>query len=444
MRLWINCILTLYVVSFSASSISKIVSLPVSIPFSVAHLSFGEVYYSSDSSRENLTSQADEIFKSMGWEKVSFTQSSGVERVVRKEPYDLQSDLISERLPYLRLRDQRGDKKVIKRWKRTNRWKDWSGVSYLYDKASAGRGAVCTRYLSAEISAFVNQHSTSFKNSIQVCFSDNGPGSKVYIEPQTYHFIDQRYQLASGSIGILWLPWIDGVSLAADVREFNVQLSEKFQNFGSQIKEKSPEILVKKSSGTGFFINNYFLVTNQHVVDQCDEIIVVGHGRGSIFAADKSNDIALIVVAQSSLHHLDFAQTPIELGQDISVLGYPLQGVLAKTINLTKGSISSMAGLFGDTKMFQMTAAIQPGNSGGPVVNDSGRIIGIATSTLNPKFAMRHLDTLPQGVNFAIRNSIVTSFLNIYGAKIGTESERIVDIKYMEKAVKPVECLTNK
>ena len=87
-----------------------------------------------------------------------------------------------------------------------------------------------------------------------------------------------------------------------------------------------------------------------------------------------------------------------------------------------------------------MTAPIQPGNSGGPVINEFGKVAGIATSTLNHEFALDRLNTLPQSVNFAIRHTVAENFLQVYGVKIGDGSDDITDYKKMAESVKPIKC----
>jgi hypothetical protein len=94
------------------------------------------------------------------------------------------------------------------------------------------------------------------------------------------------------------------------------------------------------------------------------------------------------------------------------VLGYPLQGILASTPNLTIGNVSALAGLGDDSREIQITAPVRPGNSGGPVLDNNGRLIGIVRSKLSPK-----IGTIPENVNFAIKTTVVRNFLDANGFK---------------------------
>lgn len=432
--------ITLVTSLFSAACFSAITELPVALELYKAHLAFEEVFYYSESNQNVLQKKSHQIFDDLGWEKISSMEIKGSQAVMRREPYDLVSDILRDRLPFLRVRDQRGDKKVLKRWKRTQRWKDWSEVKSAYDKVSPIDSTSCSRYLGPKIPAIIESNSTAYKNSIRVCFSTNGLGSIVYITAKKYHYINGRFQPPAGNVGILWLPWLDGTSLAGSVRAFNALLSKGVQNSIPDSKKEPPRNSKKISSGTGFFINNNTLMTNQHVVDKCESISVKGHGIGTVLAEDKDNDLAIVRVVQPSLYHLNLADGPVRLGDNLVVLGYPLQGVLAESINMTKGNVSSLAGINGATNLFQMTAPIQPGNSGGPVIDEFGKVAGIATSTLNHEFALERLNTLPQSVNFAIRHTVAKNFLQVYGVKIGDGSDDITDYKKMAESVKPIKC----
>jgi S1-C subfamily serine protease len=440
MKLFIYGI-TLATSLFSAACFSAILGkIPVSLEFYKTHLAFEEVYYYSELNRDDLQVKTNQIFNGLGWEQISSQQVKGSQGVMRREPYNLMSDILRDRLPFLRARDLRGDKKVVKRWRRTQRFKDWGQVGAAYDKISASDSTSCTRYLGPKIPAMIESTSNAFKNSIRVCLSTKGQGSIVFITAKKYHYIDGRFQQPAGMVGVLWLPWLDGTSLADSVRTFNDLLSINVDKSIPDNKKEPSKSPQKISSGTGFFINNYMLMTNQHVVDECESISVKSHGLGTVLAEDRDNDLAIIQVGQPNLYHLNLADSPVRLGDDLVVLGYPLQGVLAESINMTKGNVSSLAGINGATNLFQMTAPIQPGNSGGPVINDSGKVAGIATSTLNHAFAMERLNTLPQSVNFAIRHTVVRNFLQVYGVKIGDGSDGIADYTNMAEAVKSIKC----
>lgn len=98
------------------------------------------------------------------------------------------------------------------------------------------------------------------------------------------------------------------------------------------------------------------------------------------------------------------------LGDDITAFGYPLGGLLSDSIKVTTGNINSLVGMENDTRYLQISTPLQPGNSGGPVVDRSGNVVGVATAVLGSTFA-GNTGILPQNVNFAIRSNVVEIFL---------------------------------
>ena len=99
------------------------------------------------------------------------------------------------------------------------------------------------------------------------------------------------------------------------------------------------------------------------------------------------------------------------LGEDVLALGYPLRSILADSLNVTRGNISSLLGLMNDPNYLQISAAVQPGNSGGPVIDLAGRVVGIVTAKLNAVAVADITGDIPQSINFAIRPDVAARFL---------------------------------
>ena len=95
--------------------------------------------------------------------------------------------------------------------------------------------------------------------------------------------------------------------------------------------------------------------------------------------------------------------------------GFPLRGILASTLNVTTGNISALAGIGDDATEYQITAPVQPGNSGGPLFDESGNVVGVVVGKLNALNLAKWTGDIPQNVNFAIKSSIVQSFLEANG-----------------------------
>lgn len=169
-------------------------------------------------------------------------------------------------------------------------------------------------------------------------------------------------------------------------------------------------------NGTGFIVNDEgWVLTNAHVLEGCSRIRVTSHGDATEWIADRQNDLAALKLpAAKGGPFLRFRSSPPRLGEDVVALGYPLSGVLSDTVKVTVGNINSLVGLDNDTRYLQVSTPLQPGNSGGPIVDRSGAVVGIATSLLGASF-IRATDILPQNVNFAVRSHVAELFLQSRG-----------------------------
>lgn len=178
------------------------------------------------------------------------------------------------------------------------------------------------------------------------------------------------------------------------------------------------------SSGTGFFVNaGGWVLTNAHVLEDCKRATVLGLGDTSDWFLDRQNDLAVLrVTGTKDSTYLSFRKSPVRLGEDIAAFGYPLRGLLSDSIKVTTGNINSLVGLDNDTRYLQISAPLQPGNSGGPVVDRSGAVLGVATAVLGSRFA-ESTGILPQNVNFAVRSNIAEMFLQSRGIEYSETSE---------------------
>ncbi|WP_133407667.1 S1 family peptidase [Parashewanella tropica] len=170
------------------------------------------------------------------------------------------------------------------------------------------------------------------------------------------------------------------------------------------------------SSGTGFFINKKGqILTAAHVLEQCLYTKVSKDGDSFIaqpIASSTLLDLAVIKGKKEAKRYLPLRKKQeLFLGEQVTNVGYPLQGLLSQSPNLTRGNVSSHGGLKGSIANFQFSAPIQPGSSGGPVVSDGGELLGIAVSSLSYK-ALIEEGTLPQNVNFALNGKFIAKFLN--------------------------------
>ena len=215
------------------------------------------------------------------------------------------------------------------------------------------------------------------------------------------------------------------------------RLEEKIKSYQNQKQEPSKP---KSGSGSGFFISKLgHIITNQHVVNKCSKITIGDRidkqVPAQLLETDKRNDLALLrtttlkmasaetktLIQKLSIHIVPLATgglmrgNDIELGEDVLVAGFPYGDIFSKNIKVTKGIVSSTTGVGDDSGQFQLDAAVQPGNSGGPIYDKYGNIVGVVVAQLN-KFKMaKAIGSLPENVNFGIKASTVKQFLNTSG-----------------------------
>jgi S1-C subfamily serine protease len=169
-------------------------------------------------------------------------------------------------------------------------------------------------------------------------------------------------------------------------------------------------------SGSGFFVSqNGFFLTNYHVIEKADRILVKtsdGDFPAKIAKIDPANDVAVIKV-DGIFGCLPLGATrDVALGDPVITIGYPnidIQGVAPK---LTAGEISSLSGMGDDPRVFQISVPIQPGNSGGPLVDQRGNVIGITTAQLSSLGMLKSRGSIPQNVNYAIKISYAQLLLD--------------------------------
>jgi S1-C subfamily serine protease len=173
------------------------------------------------------------------------------------------------------------------------------------------------------------------------------------------------------------------------------------------------------STGSAFAVTaNGMAVTNAHVVQDCRSVVDEQGRRVRIVAADRRRDLALIDVGRGFPSVVRFRDhAAVDLGETVLVFGFPYGQALGTGLNVTNGIVTGLAGPGGDASRFQMNAAVQPGNSGGPAVDDAGLLLGVAVGRLNDIAVLRATGSLPQGVNFAIRADQVEGFLAEQGVR---------------------------
>ncbi|MPZ45282.1 MAG: hypothetical protein GEV05_18185 [Betaproteobacteria bacterium] len=179
----------------------------------------------------------------------------------------------------------------------------------------------------------------------------------------------------------------------------------------------------RTGTGSGFFVDNAgHMVTNHHVVRGCGEVRVPIHAETArVIAIDARNDLALLGTGVAPDRLPSFrAGESARLGESVIVAGFPLDQLLAGGLNVTTGSVSALAGPRNNAALLQITAPVQSGNSGGPVLDQRGQVIGVVVSKLNALRIAAATGDVPQNINFAINGGVVRSFLEANGVQLET------------------------
>ncbi len=199
--------------------------------------------------------------------------------------------------------------------------------------------------------------------------------------------------------------------------------------------------LIIIGSGSGFFISSQgHIVSNAHVVGGCKKIKVYENGKEillNILDTDTKNDVGLVKGKFKNTKYLNIKSDGAELGEDIVAFGYPLVDTLSDSVKLTKGIVSALAGPNNNFAMIQIDAALQPGNSGGPVLNMNGLVVGIATSGLSKLKMAKEQKILPENVNFAVAAPTIVKFLKANNINVPQGTNKIYKTKELAKIGEP-------
>ena len=207
-----------------------------------------------------------------------------------------------------------------------------------------------------------------------------------------------------------------------------VEVSSEY--FAEKPKQKKPakpksspddNKIVAASSGTGFFVSRTgHIITNHHVVDGCNTVKLNLNGQdivGKVLAVDKANDLAIVKADVKPSRAYSISNEDVQLLEDIIIAGYPLGKKVSSAIKTSKGSVTALAGFGDNYSEFQTDAALNQGNSGGPMMNQKGNVVGVAVAAYGKKKGV-------ESFNFGIKSSTLKTFANSNGLNFITPNNR--------------------
>lgn len=181
------------------------------------------------------------------------------------------------------------------------------------------------------------------------------------------------------------------------------------------------------SIGTGFAIlNRRTLATAFHVVAGAQSIEVIcgssAPSKGTVAKVDPANDLALLTISEPAPGYLEMSpEDSLSVGQKVFTMGFPVPDVLGYEPKYSEGTVSALSGLQGAISLIQITVPIQPGNSGGPLTDDYGRVVGVITSSAAIQAFLKQTGTLPQNINWAVKSG----YLHLLLGGIAEESDHL-------------------
>ena len=220
-----------------------------------------------------------------------------------------------------------------------------------------------------------------------------------------------------GPDGKFWAYPLDETSMP-----FQVKCLADAQSTNSQVASSGSHLY-----GTAFFISaDGYLLTNDHVVNNCRSVTTSTGRKAQIVSRDPQNDLALLRVTEKRERFATFrlGESP-EVSEYVMAFGFPLHGTLSSEGVATSGIISSLAGIQDDPRTMEFSAAVQPGNSGGPLLDGSGHVIGVVEAKLDAVEMVHATGIVPENIGFAIQWAQIRAFLESEGVTSARERSKV-------------------
>ena len=219
------------------------------------------------------------------------------------------------------------------------------------------------------------------------------------------------------------------------IRDYAAEEQRRAQG---QRRAESDELL-QASSGSGFAVSrDGYVVTNNHVINGCQNVAI--HNKGvavpvTIVAYDTQNDLALLKGDFSPGHVFPIRRDNPGLLEDVYVAGFPFGEGYSSSIKVTKGIVSALTGIGNNFSEIQIDAALQPGNSGGPILDEFGNVMAVAVAKLDVKFAIDNFGAIPENINFGIKSNVVRSILESQSVGMIQEAESVANKRQLGEQI---------
>jgi TPR repeat protein len=187
--------------------------------------------------------------------------------------------------------------------------------------------------------------------------------------------------------------------------------------YGKSDDENNNKDKKLSSSGTGWICEYGYIATNYHVIEGHQKIYILRNNKryiAQLIAKDKLNDIAILKIKNPDflLKIIPLSTARVSVAKPVGTIGFPHTDIMGSSSKFTSGEISSLYGIEDDPRTFQISVPVQAGNSGGPLINSNGEVIGIVASKLNAAKIFNWTGDLPQNVNYAIKVEYLKALLN--------------------------------
>ena len=217
------------------------------------------------------------------------------------------------------------------------------------------------------------------------------------------------------------------------------QIAAEKKQIAAEKKQEEDNKILPMASGTGFAVSSMgHIVTNNHVTQGCKDVFVHYQGEKistTIISNDPRNDLSLIKANFKPTKVFPLSKESPYLMQKIYVAGYPFGWAYSKSLKVTGGQISSLAGMYNNFSSLQIDAALQKGNSGGPIYDSKGNVVGVATEKISYIDALERFKDIPENQNYGIKSSVVIDFLESNRIKLKTPNTQDLPTKILGENV---------